>query len=122
LGAEVGKDILSWLYVGQSIQAAWPKEDYRQYTYRKTRDAAESETRLMLSYNLLERKNIKLKGFLLEEYTYDFDLGASTRNEVAIGLTTPVTKFIETTLNWRHVDRIHDFDSDTIEGGLTLIF
>ncbi|MCM8796160.1 MAG: hypothetical protein NC928_05710 [Candidatus Omnitrophica bacterium] len=122
LGLELGTDILPWVYFGQTIQATWLKENYCQYTYHKQREPIEWGTKLMFSYNILERKNLKLRGFILEEYTYDFDLGEGTRNEVAIGLAIPLGNYLETTINWRHIDRIHDFDSDTIEGALTFIF
>lgn len=122
LGVEIGKEIFSWLYVGESIREVWLKEAYRQYPTNKERDATESETRLMFSYNLLDKKNIKLKGFILDEYTYDFKRGAGTRNEIVIGLIMPLAKIIETGINWTHIDRIHDYDSDAVEVLVTMVF
>jgi len=122
LGAEIGKNIFRWLYIGEGIQGCWMKEDYRYYGDYEKRDYAESETRLLLSHDLFSCKCLKLKGFILNEYAYDFDRGAGTRNEVAIGFIIPIGKYIETGMNWRHIDRIHYYDSDTFEASLNLIF
>lgn len=122
LGVEIGKEIFPWLYLGNAIQKGWQKEDYRFYADYEKRDYMESEMRLMLKHKLLSTKYVTLNGFILNEYTYDFDIGASTRNEVAIGLTAPVGKYAEAEINWRHIDRIHYYDSDTFEAAITLIF
>lgn len=122
LGVELGKEILPWLYVGEVIQMGWMKEDYRYYMDYERRDYAESETRLLLSHNLLSNKYISLRGFVLNEYAYDFERETAARNEVVAGLIIPIGKHIETTINWRHIDRISYYDSDTFEASLTLIF
>jgi hypothetical protein len=126
LGVEAGKDIFSWLYLGEAIQAVWLKEEYHRgdqfFSWQKQRKTTEAETRLMLSHDLFSLRKIMLKGFVLDEYTYDMVLGSGTRNEIAFGVIVPLNKYIETALDWRHIDRIHDFDSDTLEATLTLIF
>ncbi len=122
LGAEIGRDITPWLYIGEAIQRGWMKEDYRYYGNYEKRDYSESETRFLLSHALVKNKYINLKGFILDEYTYDFNKGAGTRNEVAIGVVTPIGKYIEVGINWRHLDRIHYYDSDTFETSITLVF
>jgi hypothetical protein len=122
LGLEIGKDIFPSLYIGEAIQQVWAKEDYRYYGDYQKKNYTESETRLLLSQNLVSNKFIKLKGFILDEYTYDFNKGKGIRNEVAIGLIMPLNKYLETELNWRHIDRIHYYDSDTFEATVTLIF
>lgn len=122
LGIEISKDIFPWLYLGEGIQAVWLKEAYREVPIGRSKDSTESETRLVFSHNLFSNKHISVKGYLLDEYTYDFGRGEGTRNEVAMGLTTPIGKYIETDIHWRHIDRIHDYDSDTIEASVTLIF
>jgi hypothetical protein len=122
LGLEIGKDIFPWLYIGEAIQRGWMKEDYRDYAKYEKRDYVDSETRLLFMHNLLSSKYVKLKAFILEEYTYDFDRGAGRCNEVAIGLIMPIGKYIETGINWRHIDRIHHYDSDTFETSVTLVF
>ena len=122
LGLEIGKDIFKWLYVGQIIQKGWMHEDYRNYADYEKRDYTESETRLLVKHELISSKYIKLKGFAFSEFTYDFDKGQASRNELAVGLTAPLSKYIEAEINWRHIDRIHFYDSDTAEASLTLIF
>ena len=122
LGIEIGKDIFPWLYLGQAIQQGWMKEDHRFYANYEKREYSESETRLLLSHNLLSNKYVKLKGFILDEYSYDFDIREGTRNELVIGLIMPVGKYIETAINLRHIDRIHYYDSDTFEASVTLVF
>jgi len=122
LGVEIGKDVFPWLYLGEAMQKVWMNEDYRYYTDYEKRDYAGAETRLMFSRNLLSKGHVKLKGFVLDEYTFDFDRGAGTCNEVAIGVIMPLGKYIETGINWRHIDRIHYYDSDTCEASVTLIF
>ena len=123
LGIEIGKDIFSWLYFGDSIQQVWAKEDYHDWyipLYVK-RDYMESVTRLCFTHNLLSVKNFKLKGFILDEFTFDFDRGAWLRNEVAIGIILPLSKYIEAKVNWGHIKR-HNYDSDTAEASLSLVF
>ncbi len=122
LGIEIGKDIFSWLYLGEAIQKGWMKEDYSTYANYEKRDYLESETRLLLSHNLLASKYIKLKAFILDEYTYDFDKGEIRRNELAAGLVIPIGKYIETETNWRHIDRIHYYDSDVLEASISIVF
>jgi hypothetical protein len=123
-GIEIGKDIFSWFYLGESIQKVWMKEDFRNWLqpiYEKI-DRTELETRLCFTHILLSARNFKLKGFLLDEYTFDFDDGKGTLNEVAAGVIFPIGKYIETTLNWRHTDRITYYDTDAVEASLSLVF
>jgi len=123
LGIEIGKDIFSGVYLGESIQKVWAMEDYHNWyipAYKK-RDYMESVTRLCFTHNILSGKNFKLKGFVLNEFTYDFDRGAWLRNEVAIGIILPLSKYIETKVNWGHIKR-HSYDSDVVETSITLVF
>jgi hypothetical protein len=122
LGIEIGKDIFPWVYLGEAIQQTWIKEDYRYHAIFESKNHAESVTRLLFNHNLLPDRYIKLKGFVLEEYTLDFQRGAGICNEVAIGVIAPITKYVEATINWRHIDRIHYYDSDTFEASVTLVF
>lgn len=122
LGVEISKDIFPWLYLGEAIQQGWMKEDYRYDYDVEKRRYAESETRVLFSHNLLESRYLEIKGFVLNEYNYDFNRGAGVRNEVAMGIKVSAGKHAEVDIHWRHIDRIHYFDSDNIEAGLTLIF
>ena len=122
LGLEIGKDIVPWMYLGDAIQQSWKKEDYRYYDLYEKHNAAESETRLLFSHKLFSNDYVTLNGFVLDEYTYDFDDGAGIRNEVAIGVSVPIGKFVEAGVNWRHIDRIHYYDSDTFEASASFVF
>lgn len=119
LGVEIGKDIFPWLYVGNAIQRGYMREDYSDRNYYQNRKYTESELRVMLKHNIF---STKLKYFVLDEYSYEFDAGKGVRNEVAIGGIIPITKSLEAVLNWRHIDRIPCYDSDVIEASLTFSF
>jgi len=123
VGLEIGKDIFPWLYFGDAIQKVWTRENDIDWfiPFYEKRDYVESETRLYLSRNLFSAKNFKLKGFILDEYIFDFDRGAWLRNEVAIGIILPLSKYIETEVNWGHIKR-HNYDSDAVETSITLVF
>ena len=122
LGLEIGRDFLSWLYLGEAVQWCWTDEDYQRYRQYAKRKYAESETRLLLSHKLFSIGSRELKGFVLNEYTYDFNKGRGIRNELAGGFTLPIVKHLEMQINWRHIDRIHFYDSDVAEGAFTLVF
>ncbi len=122
LGVEIGKDISPFLYLGEGLKQVWSKEDYRNYGQYEKRNQFESESRFMLSYGLLKNDKFELKAFAVNEYTYDFRRGAGIRNELCGGLVLPIGKNIETDLAWRHIDRIHYYDSDVVETSITLVF
>lgn len=122
LGVEIGKDITDWFYLGEAIQKGWIREDYRNYRDYEKRDYAESETRLLFSHALVKNKHINLEGFILDEYTYDFNAGAGVRNELAVGVVMPVGKYTQMNMHCRHIDRVHYYDSDTLEASATLVF
>lgn len=121
-GIEIGKDIFPWFYFGEGIQGAWRNEDERYYSIYEKRYSAQAESRIILSHNLLPENFIPLKGFIFSEYTYDFRRRKGARNEIGLGVILPLGKHVETQLNWRHIDRIRYYDSDNVEGSLTLIF
>jgi len=118
----VGKDIFSWLYLGDEIRYDWMNEDYHYPGVYVKRSYMASEPILCLSHQLLSYKGFNLKGFVRDEYTYDFKDGAGIRNDVVIGLIMPIGKYVETGISWRHIDRVHYYDSDTFEGTVTLVF
>ncbi|MFH1507897.1 MAG: hypothetical protein ABIG46_05690 [Candidatus Omnitrophota bacterium] len=122
LGLEIGRDIFDWLYLGESVQKLWRNEDYQHYKSFKKRDTAELETRLLFSHDLIAKDSFKMMGYILNEYTYDLRDGRATSNEISLGVTFPIHKYIEAGLNWRHIDRIHYYDSDNLEISATLVF
>ena len=122
LGIEIGRDVTGWFYIGEAIQGVWVKDDYRDSGIYKKRDYAESETKLLFSRTLLDNEYVNLKGFILDEFTYDFGEGRGMRNEIAIGVIMPIGKYAEADIHWRHIDRIGHYDSDVLETVLTLVF
>jgi hypothetical protein len=122
LGLELGRSIFNWLYLGQAFQKGWMNEDFRTYGSYEKMNYFESETRLLLGHTLLSIGNFDLKGYALNEYTYDFDEEKSKFNELVIGLILPISGFMVLNINWRHIDRIHYYDSDTFEGSFSIEF
>lgn len=124
IGLEIGLDIFDWLYLGESFQYTRYNYDWTNYIWHpRIKYSGEAETRTMFSlpiYKIDEERKIRI--YALDEYTYSFKLGEGTRNEGVLGIIIPITKYLETGLNWRHIDRIHDFDSDAIEATLILTF
>ena len=122
LGVEIGKDILPCLYLGESIQHVWKNEEVTASQKYEKENSVEAKTRLALSRKFFEKNSFNLKGFIIGEYTYDMNEGKGRRNEIIIGLSAPLGKHWEAGLNWRHIDRIHYFDTDTFEASATLVF
>lgn len=119
LGLVIGKDVLPWFYLGQAIQAVWSDEDHSDYRYYQEHNVTEAITRLTLSKDIF---TTKLKGFISNDYIYEFDSGAGVRNEVMADLSYPVFKNTQAGMDWRHIDRVHNYDSDTLETFLNLRF
>ena len=106
-GLEAGLHFMKWVYVGESFQYAWLKG---------AEDTPELETRLELNIPFpLNSEGYTVTLVLIEEYTFALEPGKGTRNEVAANLIIPVYKHFDFLCGWRHVDRIHDFDSDQVE-------
>ncbi len=113
LGIEFGMSVFKWLYLGESLQYAW---------LRPGDNVSEAETRLTfdwpLNFGFLSNEKTKLQAF--EEHTFNMEEGAGTRNEVGLMLLHNLTKHSKVSLGWRHVDRIHDYDSDQITASIIL--
>ncbi|MDP1852923.1 MAG: hypothetical protein Q8L26_01770 [Candidatus Omnitrophota bacterium] len=124
IGFEFGTDIFPWFYAGESFQYSRYNYDWVNWLWHpRIKYAAEAETRLKFMlpvYQLSEER--KIIAYVLNEFTYSFKLAEGTRNEVVLGITIPVTKYTEIGFDWRHIDRIHDFDSDALEANVSLIF
>lgn len=122
LGLEVGKDFTKWFYTGLRFSQIWAKDDWQQYGYYEKREYRDLEYNFRISYDLINNSKFRLVGFIIDEYTYDLNIGAGVRNEVVIGVSWPINKYLETSVNWRHVDRVHYFDQDTYEASVTMFF
>ena len=110
-GIEVGFRLTQWAYAGESIHYAWLEEN---------ENTPELETRLEMNIPfVLNSTGYKLTLALIEEYTYATRGHKASRNEIAANIIIPVCSYLELVCGWRHIDRIHDYDSDQVEvGGL----
>ncbi len=123
-GLEVGTDITPWFYIGESLQYTRYNYDWTDYIWHpRIKYAAEAETRLKFNFPLADiGENRKINAYFIDEYTYSFRIEQPTRNELVLGVMVPFHKHAEFSFGWRHIDRIHDFDSDALEVNLTLVF
>lgn len=121
-GLAISKKIFPWLSVSEAVAQVKAKEDWRHYRFYEKREFTESVSRLKFSHGLISNKFINLTGFLINDYIYDLRAGRGIRNEVIGGFAIPVGKHLETELCWRHVDRVHYYDSDNLELSATLLF
>ena len=122
IGVELGTELMKGIYFGQTLQETRYKEDFEYYQQIREENCLEAVSKFHLQYPLIENDKITLVGFILDEYTYSFDDEESIRNEINIGLGVPLLDWLETSINWCHIDRINHFDSDTFELSATLIF
>lgn len=121
VGLEIGRDIFKWLYLGQGFHYADLDENDRDREIFRKDDTAEGLTRVKVSFPLPKMKN-KLKGYIMNEFTYNLEENEGYRNDSIIGAVMPIGKNAEANLDWRHIDRIHYYDSDTVEVSLALLF
>lgn len=115
LGAELGFQPVSWLYFGQGLHQAWLSPG---------RDHLEWETRTRFTVPLpWQVRSQSLHLYLLNEYTFDVEMGEAVRNELSAGIQIPLPwERWEMRLGWRHVDLIHHEDMDQIEGAVLVQF
>ena len=120
-GVEFGVDLTDFLYVAQQLRYSWYSEMLYEHDVFEHTDMPEGLTKITLSRQLLPDKEI-LKGYLSGEYTYDFKSGSGTRMDVIIGVIAALGKQWEANLGWRHDDRIHYFDCDSVEASVSYNF
>jgi hypothetical protein len=120
-GAEFGFRLNDSFYLGQQLRQVWRSEPVYNRGVIKNINMLEAVSIVTLSRWLVPDKNI-LKGYISGEYTYDFRFGRGTRIESMAGLLVPVGKEAELNLDWRHRDRIHADDCDTIEASVSYLF
>lgn len=120
-GIEAGIDLTDFLYIGQQLRHLWRSEPVYNRGVIKNTNMTEGLSIVTLSRWLTPRKKL-VKGYISGEYTYDFRLGRGSRIESVAGLLIPAGKSCELNLDWRHRDRIHADDCDTIEGSVSYLF
>ena len=122
LGAEVGLEFFDgFLYYGASFQHVWQKEE--NYPVELLEETTEWESRFVFNPKIdwwLFKDHLDLKVF--EEYTYDFNRGQGTFNEIGLTIDWKVLENLKVAVGFRHVDRIHDFDSDLLEFSVLFSF
>jgi len=122
LGTEIGTTFFNdWLYLGASFQHVWQKEE--NYPVELLDETTEWESRFVITPPLewgLFKDTLKLH--LFEEYTYDFTRGQGTLNEIGVILDWKISENLKIPIGWSHLDRIHDFDSDTLEFSVLFSF
>ena len=116
LGTEIGTQMLPWFYLGQGIHHVWisPGDDHPEW-----------ETRTLWSAPLspLKVRSQPLMVYALNEYTYNLAIGTGIRNEIAVGFKVPLpVPHFHALFGWRHVDLIHDPDTDQFETSLQAEF
>lgn len=123
LGTELGIDLFKWLYFGESLQYVFQDRKIleRESRLPQNKNFPELETRLVATFPF-KIKTLNPKLYILEEHTFNLKEGEGTRNEIGAGFNLQINKHIEILLGWRHVDRIHDYDSDQLETALTFKF
>ena len=120
-GIEFGLSPLSFFYVGQQFRYSWYSESLHQRRVIDSTSMPEALTKVIFSHQLIPGKEI-LKGYFGSEYTYDFRHQKGVRAETLIGLIAPIGKSCEVDVNWRHRDRVHDYDCDTFETSVSYTF
>lgn len=120
LGAQAGLELAGFFYAAEELRQVWRSEPVYNRGIIKNTNMTEALSILKLSFPLLPKRDIK--GYISGEYTYDFRFGRGTRVESIAGMLIPVGKSWEANAAWRHRDRIHADDCDTLEAGVTYIF
>ena len=111
-GGELGINIFKWVYWGEQIYYAWYNRAYDRFVLRSK-----------LTFNFpFKAFSLNPSLRIFEEHRYSLTEGEGFRNDVGVGINLPITKVFGCYLGWRHADRIHNFDTDYIEGKIVLNF
>jgi hypothetical protein len=121
-GAEIGvfffKECFYW---GASFQHVWQQKE--NYIVQPLEETTEWVSRFVSTPPLkwwLFKDKLKLR--VINEYTYDFSRGQATFSEVAVVLDWRLYEGLRMPVGWRHIDRVHDYDSDLLEFSLLFSF
>jgi len=117
LGAEFGKTLWRYLYIGQTIQVTsgqildYMAFDVDSYTIDAT-------TKIALRFPLLK----KLSFNIFEEYVLNPIKGRDEYCEAGLELSYRPKESFSIGIGWRHTDRIHALDTDYVSSSFTLHF
>lgn len=120
-GVEFGIEPSGFLYIAEQFRYSWYSEALHQRRVIENTDMPEALTKITLSRHLIPGKET-LKGYVSAEHTYDFRDGRASRVEVIAGILTALGKDWQANVDWRHRDRIHNFDCDTFEASVSYDF
>lgn len=122
VGAEIGASFFDQIfYYGASFQHVWQQPE--AYEVESLEETTEWESRFVITPPInwgIFKDKVKLRVF--DEYTYDFTRAQGTMNQVGAQIVWQFKESIKIPLGWRHIDRIHDFDSDTLEASVIFSF
>jgi len=111
-GGEIGIDLFKWLYWGEQVYYGWFDRYDDKFVLRSK-----------LTFNFpFKVFSLDPSLRIFEEHRYDLSDGRGFRNDVGVGINLPISKIFGCYLGWRHADRIHRFDTDYVEGKVSLNF
>lgn len=117
MGAEIGKYVSKWLYLGQSLQfMSGEMLDYM--AFKVDNISIDSTTKIAIGIPIIEDLCLSL----FEEYSINIEKGRDEYCETGIELNYDIRGHCSIGAGWRHTDRIHNFDSDYISSSITLNF
>ncbi|MBU4148735.1 MAG: hypothetical protein KKB52_00100 [Candidatus Omnitrophica bacterium] len=117
MGAEIGKYVYKWLYLGQSLQfMSGEMLDYMAFEVDNR--SIDSTTKIAIGIPIIEDLCLRL----FEEYSINIEKGKEEYCEIGIELNYDIRGYCSIGIGWRHTDRIHNFDSDYISSSIILNF
>lgn len=121
-GIEMGVSFFNGnFYIGASFQHIWQRAE--NFPDEPLEQTTEWESRFIITSPIpwgIFKDRVKLR--LFDEYTFDFTRGQGTFNEVGVTVDWQIYSWLRLPLGWRHIDRIHDFDSDWLEFSILFSF
>jgi hypothetical protein len=116
-GAEAEKPFLKYFYCGESVHFIYGQLlDYM--TFDPGNLSLEATTKLGFVYPLSKKLSFRV----CNEYSYNLEKGSAGLNEVLVDLPYQINDNLCFGIGWRHVDRIHAFDSDYAVTSITSKF
>jgi len=116
-GVEAEKPFLKYFYCGESVHFICGQIlDYM--TFDPGNMSVEATTKLGFAYPLSKKLSFRV----CNEYSYNLEKGSAGLNEVLVDIPYQINDNLCFGIGWRHVDRIHAFDSDYAVTSITSKF
>jgi hypothetical protein len=119
IGLEVGSSLLDWVYLGTQINFLF---SLREGGVEPHEDEFHWQGNVVITPWTYKLPKGNLKLCLSNEYSYNLTEGVPFRNEVAVTFDWEVSERLTIPVGWRHIDRVHYYDSDQIEIGAIMTF